>query len=277
LSDVVDGRAAAWPASVQAALVHGDGVFRTLLAWDGQIVDAEGQFDVLRHDAARIGLAVPPLSEWLADSHAALGNRKSGAVRWWLARRTCDARDPPSSANGVRWVSAAALPARPAVLWTHGVMVALSPVAIAEQASLAGIKHLNRLPQILATQNWTNEQSEALMCDREGHLVCGTRTNLYWVRDGQLFTPLLALGGVAGWMRRKLITLCEAAAIPVTECRAHPEILNTADEVFLSNSLVGIWPVQQMAATRWAAPGPLTRRLAQALDHPLCRRMMTHP
>lgn len=274
MNELVDGRAAEWPSAVQAALVHGDGVFRTLLAWDGQIVDAEGQFDVLCHDAVRIGLTPPPLADWLADSRGVLGDRQAAVVRWWLARRTTDPRDPAVSDAGVRWVSVAALPNRPATLWTKGVVVGLSPVTIAEQASLAGIKHLNRLPQVLASQNWTNEQSEALMCDQAGHLVCGTRTNLYWVRDGQLFTPSLGRGGVAGWVRRKLFSLSKATAVPVTECCARPEILNSADEVFLSNSLVGIWPVRQMAASRWAAPGPLTRTLARAINHPLCHRMM---
>lgn len=273
MSDWIDGESAVWPAAVQAGLVQGDGVFRTLLVWHGALIDAAGQHAILEADAARIGVSCPPLEVWLADSHSACAAAASGRVRWWLARRSDTPANGTAADHSVRWVSAAALPQRAASCWQRGVAVTISPIAVAEQRDLAGVKHLNRLPQVLAGRSCTHEQPEALMCDHDGHLVCGTRSNLFWVESGQVFTPSLERGGVDGWMRRRLMALSASQGHPVSVCRARPEVLERADEVLLTNSLIGLWPVRSMGACQWAAPGPVTLRLAHALAHPLYLHM----
>ena len=89
-------------------------------------------------------------------------------------------------------------------------------------------------------------------------------SNLFWVHAGQLFTPLLDRCGVSGAMRACIIDTARQLGITVAEQRVLPAELLAADEVFVCNSLAGIWPVRQLDGRIWQA-WPLTVRLQQAL------------
>lgn len=266
MKQLFNGRVADCPAGLAAALVHGEGVFRTVLVWAGVIVDAEAQHAVLAADAQRMGLEVAPLHTWLDDSAQALAGAPRAALRWWLAG--------DDSGGSVRWVAAAPLPAdRPAHLWTQGIRVGISPVRLVAPIELAGIKHLNRLPQRLAARGWRPDQSEALMCDADGHLVCGTRSNLFWGAGRALYTPPLDRVGVKGLMHRNIGRTADTLGLRLREQRISPDQLDDAEEVFVTNSLIGLWPVRALDARQWQAPGPITRALFAALQHPLADRM----
>jgi 4-amino-4-deoxychorismate lyase len=270
VNHLVNGRRVEWPTAVGSALVHGEGVFRTLLVWDGAIVDAEAQHAILEGDAQRLGLTAGPLAAWLTDSVQALGGAPCAALRWWLAR--------DGEGVAVRWVATSPLPVdRPARFWTQGIQAAVSPVRLLAPVELAGIKHLNRLPQRLAGRDWLPDQSEALMCDASGHLVCGTRSNLFWVANGELFTPLLDRVGVRGLMHRKITQTADLLGLRLHSARAEPEQLNDVEELFVTNSLIGLWPIRALGARQWSAPGPVTRALSAALQHPLADHMQGQP
>ena len=104
--------------------------------------------------------------------------------------------------------------------------------------------------------------------DDRGQPVCGTRSNLFWVRGGELRTPALERCGVAGLMRRKVLELAGRLGLKATVRDGDWAEFGAADEVFLTNSLIGIWPVATCGSWRRAAPGPVTRRLTEQLRHP---------
>lgn len=263
MSDWLAGRPVDWPAALTPALVQGAGVFRTLLVWNGAIVDAEDQYAVLRHDAQRLGFEMPPLARWMDDSQGALNGATTAALRWWLA------------GDALRWVSARPLPDRPLACWTQGIHAAVSPVRLGAPVELAGIKHLNRLAHVLAGRQWAADQHEALMCDDQGYLVCGTRSNLFWVESGALHTPPLDRVGVHGLMHRKITAAAATLGLTLVQQRVTPQDLIHAEEMFVTNSLIGLWPVRAMDAWRAASvPGPVTRRLAAQLAHPLAARVL---
>jgi 4-amino-4-deoxychorismate lyase len=89
------------------------------------------------------------------------------------------------------------------------------------------------------------------------------------VRQGQLRTPALESCGVAGMMRDKVLAGAAALGIPVEVGTWPWQDLIDADEAFVTNSLIGIWPLRSLEQRRWQAPGLLTRRLMTALRHPL--------
>src|SRR3546814_14991121 len=82
--------------------------------------------------------------------------------------------------------------------------VAIASLRLAVQPALASIKHLNRLEQVLASRELRDGVDELLMCDHDGHLVGGLRSNLFWVHDGRLLTPILDRCGVLGTMRARV-------------------------------------------------------------------------
>src|SRR3546814_17336039 len=106
------------------------------------------------------------------------------------------------------------------------------------------------------------------MCDHDGHLVGGLRSNLFWVHDGRLLTPILDRCGVLGTMRERVRRLAVALGIECSEVRARPAVLAACDEGFVTNAVLGIWPLRQIEGRRLSPPGPVSRRLLHEIYHP---------
>lgn len=102
--------------------------------------------------------------------------------------------------------------------------------------------------------------AEGLLRDVHGRVVCGTMTNVFAVRDGTLVTPSLARCGVAGVMRGAVRDALAATGLRVEERDVAPVELESADEVFLTNALIGAWPVRRLGEREYA-PGPVVRRV----------------
>jgi 4-amino-4-deoxychorismate lyase len=147
----------------------------------------------------------------------------------------------------------------------EGVRVRIADLKLAENPSLAGIKHLNRLEQVLARLEWDYAQiAEALLFSGSGALVSGTMSNVFLVQGGRLLTPRLDRCGVAGVMREVVGSLAAGAGVDCERCALDLEDLNRAEELFLTSALTGIRPVVEIAGRRIAI-GPVTRRLQAAL------------
>jgi 4-amino-4-deoxychorismate lyase len=103
------------------------------------------------------------------------------------------------------------------------------------------------------------------MLDLDGCVVEGTMSNLFGVRDGVLLTPDLARCGVAGVMRRQVLSLARELGIPCEILRITAEELKGLDALFITNSLIGIWPVARLEETRYGG-SPVIARLHDALE-----------
>lgn len=120
------------------------------------------------------------------------------------------------------------------------------------QSMLAGIKHLNRLEQVLARSEWQgNHWDEGLVCDFDGRLIEGTMSNLFVVMDnGLLCTPDLSRCGVAGVARQFILERAVRLGLNA-EVRALEPGLPNVEEIFLCNSVNGVWPVVQYGDRHW--------------------------
>ena len=131
---------------------------------------------------------------------------------------------------------------------------------------LAGVKHLNRLDQILARAEWQDDGiQEGLMQDQKGHVIEGVMSNLFLVSEGVLFTPDLSRCGVAGIVREIILQLADQQHIPVRITDLDIQAVLQADELFVCNSVLGIWPVRQLEERHWQ-PGPVTRLFQQLFN-----------
>jgi 4-amino-4-deoxychorismate lyase len=147
----------------------------------------------------------------------------------------------------------------------EGVRVRMAKVCLGENPALAGLKHLNRLEQVLARAEWGDpEIAEALMLSSGGALISGTMSNVFLVHGGGLRTPRLDRCGVAGVMREAVLQAASAAGIAAEECVLNAEDLARAEEIFLTNALIGIRPVRELAG-RTLPAGTLTPRLQELL------------
>jgi 4-amino-4-deoxychorismate lyase len=138
--------------------------------------------------------------------------------------------------------------------------------------ALAGIKHLNRLEQVMARSEWDDEEfDEGLMSNLSGEVIEGTMSNLFMVKDGSVVTPDLSSCGVAGVMRQHVMQLAQQQGLAISIMPlSRPQIL-AADELFISNSLLGIRPVELLESRAFTV-GAVTTRLLEKLQADRSRR-----
>ncbi len=144
-----------------------------------------------------------------------------------------------------------------------GIRARLCNTVLGKNVQLAGIKHLNRLEQVLARSEWQHTDiHEGIMLDSDGDVIEGTMSNLFLVINDVIVTPMLNESGVHGIIRRLLIENQTSLPLPVQVRRVQKQELYEASEVFFTNSLIGIWPVQQLENHRYATV-EIARELGQ--------------
>src|SRR5256885_4434748 len=127
-----------------------------------------------------------------------------------------------------------------------GVRVRIAALRLGENPALAGLKHCNRLEQVLARREWTDSGiAEALMFSSSGALICGTMSNVFLVRDGKLYTPRVDRCGVAGIMRQVVLAAAADLGLAAEERVLDRGDLEAAAEPFLPNALLRIRPVRE--------------------------------
>lgn len=137
--------------------------------------------------------------------------------------------------------------------YSKGVTVRVCNLRLAQSPALAGMKHLNRLEHILARAEWQDEFAEGLLLDAQGRVIEATVSNLFVVKNNHLYTPDLSTAGVAGIMRRTIIEkLAPELGMVCHQVDLELDFLQAADEIFLCNSVYGIWPVNQLVDDRQA-------------------------
>lgn len=272
LMTLVDGQPDAGVPADDRGLNYGDGVFRTLAVRGGHVCWWPRQYSKLAADCAAIGIRAPEPAILLSDIHAIVSRLPECALRITVTRGSGGrGYAMPAVARTRRIVSASPLPDYPAAWTSDGVAVRLCELRLSEQAALAGIKHLGRLENVLARAEWEDpEIAEGLLQDQAGCIIEGTRCNLFLVEKGALVTPDLSRCGVAGLTRDLVI---EAAACHGLRCSVEPVArarLESADEAFLVNSLIGLWPIAAFGRKRWRkfTVAPLVRKWLDAIDNP---------
>lgn len=264
----VDGQPASQLPLTDRGLAYGDGLFETLRVSGGRIPLLTLHLQRLAAGAQRlaIGLDLARVEEELRTFAALLGQ----GVAKLIVTRGDGLRGyaPPAESRSRRILQASALPQWPSQHAEQGVRLFACQTRLAEQPLLAGLKHLNRLEQVLARAEWQDPAfAEGLLCDTSGRIIEGVFSNLLLVRDGVLLLPDLQRCGVAGVMRAALLQAADEQGIAWRIADLSVEDLLRADEVLLCNSLYGVWPVQGYLQRDWPV-GPLTRKL-QAIAHTL--------
>lgn len=251
-------------------LQYGDGVFETLAYRDGQLEFFNAHLGRLMLGCQRLNITFDLNQQSLlkAEVQTLCAQQSDDAVIKIIVTRGVGGRGYRYSdaVQATRIVSGHPMPDYPAH-YAQGITVRLCHHKLPHNPILAGIKHLNRLDQVIARNEWQEDAiTEGLMQDAHGFFIEGTMTNLFMVKQNTLLTPQLSLAGVAGILRSQLLDLAKVLNIEVEEVDIIETMLRDADEVFLCNSLVGIWPVTLLQdwQQRWPI-GPFTQRLQHAL------------
>jgi 4-amino-4-deoxychorismate lyase len=249
---LVNGVPAATVGALDRGLAYGDGVFRTLRIAQGQPVWLEEHLAKLAADAERLDIPCDPAA-WRADL-AALTLPAHGVLRLTLTRgegpRGYRAPQPAHPSRVVACWETDAPPAEP-----EAIHARVCHLRLARQPALAGVKHLNRLENVLARAEWDDPHiREGLLLDQTGRLVGGVMSNVFVWKSGELLTPRLDQCGVAGLTRARLLRLVAATGIPAREADLSLQDVLSADEVMCCNSLIGLWRIARLDERVWDAP-----------------------
>jgi 4-amino-4-deoxychorismate lyase len=230
-------------------LQYGDGVFETLLLRRGHPRFLEAHLARLRLGCTRLGIHFAAMAELRAEVARFAAIAPSLAILKIIVTRgsaTQRGYAPRGDAPPRRIVSLGPAPA-PRTDFASGLQLQIAKLRLGENPALAGIKHLNRLENVLAAAELTGSASfDALLLDAGGSIICGSMSNVFVVREGAVATPLLDRCGVAGVMRGIVLRECHTLGIDITQERLSLSDLKAADEVFVTNARIGVVPVRRV-------------------------------
>lgn len=264
---LVDGVPAEFIPADDRGFAYGDGVFRTLAMRRGVAELWPQQCAKLAADCRALNLVPPADADLRRDIQHIAAQMPDCALRITVTRGSGGRGYAlPRDVRPRRVVAASPLPVYPLDYWEQGVRVRICTLRLAAQPRLAGIKHLNRLENVLARAEWTDPQIvEGLLLDMDGHVVEGTRCNLFLVEGSSLVTPELSCCGVSGVTRDLVIDRAGRHGISCRIESVSVARLEAADEVFLVNSLIGAWPVALLEQRAWSGFA-MTARVRKWLD-----------
>lgn len=261
---LVDGSPDVGISVLDRGLAYGDGVFETMRVSQGTIALLDYHLARLRRGLKALRMPVD-LAETVLELGSEARRLDAGVIKLTLTRGAGRrGYSIPADAMPTRICQSFPLSGHPPEHAREGIRLFECQTRLAVQPLLAGIKHLNRLEQVLARSEWSDPTyAEGLVRDTQGHVIECTMSNLFILENARWVTPDLSGCGVQGVMRDYLIDQLERAGEPVTIRPLDLPAVLASDEVFCCNSLYGVWPVVALAQTRWPV-GPRTRRV-QAL------------
>jgi 4-amino-4-deoxychorismate lyase len=267
---LVNGRPDQQVSPFDRAVHFGDGLFETIACRRGRPRFLSLHLERLQLGCGRLGLDAGNLEDIRAEVRALASEVDEAIVKVVLTRGAALARGygVTGREKATRITFRYPWPPETRRESQDGIQARTATLRLGENPALAGLKHCNRLEQVLARREWTDPGiAEALVFSSSGKLVSGTMSNVFIVEGSGLRTPRLDLCGVAGVMRRVVLREATRAGITVREEALRAEDLQKANEVFLTNARIGIWPLRALDG-RVMRPGAVTRRL-QGLLQPL--------
>ena len=248
-------------------LLYGDGVFRTMLARSGRVLLWQQHFNKLQHDCNTLGLACPSFQILSNELDQLFQDTSDGIAKIVITRGIGYRGYFPSATQATRILSIIPPVIYPDNYSVSGVRMHVCHIRLGRQPLLAGIKHLNRLENVIAAGEFPfADIAEGLLLDEAGYVIEGTRSNVFLVKAGALSTPDLSNCGVAGLQRDRVMdwakqhnVACKVTALSLSDVIA-------ADEVFLVNSVIGLWPVRDMPNFK-RSYFPISRQIQDWLNH----------
>ncbi len=250
-------------------LQYGDGVFRTLRVHEGRVLHWPRHYHKLQQDSAALGIACPESALLSDELQLLIQQQPEGVAKIIITRGLQMARGyaPASHTISTRILSVTPAPSYPDHFYSRGIKLRVCELRLGHQPRLAGIKHLNRLENVLAVAEWSDADiAEGILLDISGNVIEGTRSNLFLLRNGELITPDLSRCGVAGVQRERVLEWAIKHGVPCHIERFDlPELL-AADEMFLVNSVIGLWPVRELQGRDWNQY-PMSMQIQKWLSH----------
>lgn len=245
---------------------YGDGGFTTVLTDHGKL--CQWSYHKQRMQACLAALAIEQpdwrqVEQWMMQ--AASLDSKAG-LKLHISRGEGGRGYSPTQVSAANvTISDFAYPAHYPQWHQQGITLGVSQVKLGLNPLLAGHKHNNRLEQILVKADLEKAGAmDGLVLDLNNHVIETSMANVFWRKDDQLYTPSLAMSGVAGVARRLVLEFVQSAGMSVAIGQYDLSHILDADEVFITNSLLGAVPIRAIESHTFPI-GTLTRRIQEML------------
>jgi 4-amino-4-deoxychorismate lyase len=263
---LIDGTEHSCVSPSDRGLAYGDGLFETIAAPGGEVRRLEAHLARLQRGCERLGFAAPDRKEIETDIARLWPGSVSHVVKI-IVTRGGGGRGyrPPSAPVPTRLVGVFPWPDYPPERYRDGIRAIHCRTRLGENPAIAGLKHLCRLENVLAQREVAVAGAhEGLMRSSRGHVISGTSSNVFAVSGGKLLTPRVDRCGVAGIMRDAVIEAAVDLRVSVREKLLSAGDLAAANELFVCNSVMGIWPVCVLGDVAFEV-GALTQSLMDYL------------
>jgi 4-amino-4-deoxychorismate lyase len=248
-------------------LQYGDGLFETIEVLQGKPVFFKEHLQRLTGGCVRLKFPPPDINQLYREVEQVCAHADNAVLKIIVTRgQGGRGYRQPDTIQPTRIISLHPFPDYPASYRQQGVAAIFCQTRLGINTSLAGIKHLNRLEQVLARAELSDQDiQEGIMLDNNDHVIEGTMSNLFYVKNSNIYTSPIVLAGVAGVMREIIIKIIREIGHKLTvQNYGKAELLN-ADECFFCNALIGIWPIRQIEQTSFTK-GSISTRLQGAIE-----------
>jgi len=230
------------------ALHYGDGVFETIAIQDGKVLCFDEHLNRLEKGCKKIKIPVQD-KKIIKNEILSLTENTDRAVVKIIITRGQGGRGYkiPDNIESTRIISLFPWPDYSSELSIFGIKTKLCNYRYSNNPVLAGIKHLNRLEQILARAEWGDKKIiEGIVMNSDNYIIEGTMSNIFCILEKTLYTPDLSLCGIEGIVREKIINLADKLKFKIEIKKITLDFLLNAEEIFMCNSLIGIWPINSI-------------------------------
>ena len=250
---LINGQPASGLSAMDRGLAYGDGVFRTFLVKNRIPHHWALQYQKLYQDCLALNIDCPSSDVLVKDIQHLFDDDADAVVKIIVTRgESGRGYAVPAQAQANRIVIRSAVPIYPQHYQQEGVHLRLCDLKLGLQPKLAGIKHLNRLENVLARMEWSeNNIADGLLLDSNDHVIECTMSNIFARFGADLITPALDQCGVAGIARARIIEAASHFQLNVKVERISLKKLMQADEMIICNSLFGAWQVVSFNGKVW--------------------------
>lgn len=246
-------------------LHYGDGLFETIEVVLGQPVFLSLHLARLKTGCQTLKIPYPDEDLLLDELKQVSTDCEQGIIKLMLTRGSGGrGYRQPELLKPTRIIALHPFPDYPEHYKTQGIQARFCSTRLGLNPLLAGLKHNNRLEQVLARAEWQDEFQEGLMLNLNEHVIEGTMSNLFVIKEQIVYTPEINVSGIKGVMRQIIINIAEQNNIPLQEALLTKDFVLQADELFVSNSVIGIWPIRFLEKKSYPV-GLLTKKISAAL------------
>ena len=263
---LINGKAQTQIAVADRGFQYGDGLFETIEILNNQLVFLEQHLQRLDIGCQRLLLPKINKSLIIQEAKQLIDNCSQGILKIMITRGSGGrGYRQPQVVHPTRILSYHPFPEYPDSFQQQGIKLRFCQQRLALNPTLAGLKHLNRLEQVLARAEWSDDTvQEGLMLDINDKVIEGTMSNVFFVIQGKLCTPSLEQSGIAGIIRDFIIRSAKTLGIETQQGFFTKKDLCMADEIFVTNSVIGIWGVQFLEQ-KFFAQGSITQQFQREL------------